>query len=120
MIVVGLGDMGLLRLVSAAFSCHITRPLTRLAKAADQLAAGLPQRVTPSGPTETRILGERFNAMLDTLAESSAVRRTLLAGLPHDLKGPLSRMWLRIAMAADTTFQEIGRASCRERVYQYV
>lgn len=106
MIVVWLTGMGLFLLLSAAFSWHITRPLTRLAKAADQLAAGQPQRVTPSGPRETRILGERFNAMLDTLAESNAVQRTLLAGLPHDLKGPLSRMWLRIEMVDDPTFKE--------------
>src|SRR5690606_11979955 len=85
-IIVWLGGMGLLLIIAAAFSWHITRPLTRLAKAADQLAAGQPQRVTPSGPTETRILGQRFNAMLDALAESNAVRHTLLAGLPHDLK----------------------------------
>ncbi|GAB2902270.1 ATP-binding protein [Paralcaligenes sp. KSB-10] len=101
-----LGGMGLFLLISAIFSWHITRPLTRLASAADQLAAGQPQRVTPSGPTETRILGERFNAMLDALAESGAVRRTLLAGLPHDLKGPLSRMWLRIEMVDDSTFKD--------------
>ncbi|HUG59086.1 MAG TPA: ATP-binding protein [Candidimonas sp.] len=106
MIVVWLTGMGLFLLLSAAFSWHITRPLTKLAKAADQLAAGQPQRVTPSGPSETRILGERFNAMLDTLAESNAVQRTLLAGLPHDLKGPLSRMWLRIEMVDDPTFKE--------------
>src|SRR5690606_6164686 len=98
--------MGLLLLLAAAFSWHITRPLTRLAQAADQLALGQPQRVVPSGPTETRILGERFNAMLDALAESNAVRQTLLAGLPHDLKGPLSRMWLRVEMSRDPTFQE--------------
>ncbi len=106
MIAVWLSGMGLLLLLAAAFSWHITRPLTRLARAADQLAAGQPQRVTPSGPTETRILGERFNAMLDTLAESNAVQRTLLAGLPHDLKGPLSRMWLRIEMVDDPTFKD--------------
>ncbi|HEY9461150.1 MAG TPA: ATP-binding protein, partial [Paralcaligenes sp.] len=106
LILVWLGGMGLFLLLAAAFSWRITRPLTRLTKAADQLAAGQPQRVIPSGPTETRILGERFNIMLDTLAESSAVRRTLLAGLPHDLKGPLSRMWLRIEMADDSTFKD--------------
>ncbi len=93
-----LGGMGLLLLISAAFSWHITRPLTRLANAADQLAAGQPKRVVPAGPTETRRLGERFNVMLDTLAESDTVRRTLLAGLPHDLKGPLARMRLRTEM----------------------
>ncbi|HEY9571705.1 MAG TPA: HAMP domain-containing sensor histidine kinase [Pusillimonas sp.] len=106
MILVWLTGMGFFLLFAAAFSWHITRPLTRLAQAADQLAAGQPQRVVLSGPSETRILGERFNAMLDTLAESSAVQRTLLAGLPHDLKGPLSRMWLRIEMIDDPTFQE--------------
>jgi two-component system osmolarity sensor histidine kinase EnvZ len=105
-IIVWLGGMGLLLIIAAAFSWHITRPLTRLAKAADQLAAGQPQRVTPSGPTETRILGERFNAMLDAQAESNAVRRTLLAGLPHDLKGPLSRMWLRIELIDDSSFKD--------------
>jgi two-component system osmolarity sensor histidine kinase EnvZ len=101
-----LGGMGLLLLIAAAFSWHITRPLTRLAKAADQLAAGRPQRVEPAGPKETRILGERFNAMMDTLAESEAVQRTLLAGLPHDLKGPLSRMWLRAEMLDDNTVKD--------------
>lgn len=106
MIIVWLTGMGLLLLMSAAFAWHITRPLTRLAKAADQLAAGKPERVEPSGPSETRSLGERFNAMLDTLAESAAVQRTLLAGLPHDLKGPLSRMWLRIEMSDDTSLKE--------------
>src|SRR5690606_15387265 len=89
LIVVWLTGMVLLLLLSAAFAWHITGPLTRLAKAADQLAAGKPQRVLPSGPSETRSLGERFNAMMDKLAESAAVQRTLLAGLPHDLKGPL-------------------------------
>lgn len=105
-IVIWITGMGLLLLMAAAFSWHITRPLTRLAKAADQFAAGQPQRVTPSGPRETRVLAERFNAMQNTLAENSAVQRTLLAGLPHDLKGPLSRMWLRIEMVNDPTFQD--------------
>lgn len=100
-----LGGMGLLLLIAAAFSWHITRPLTRLAKAADQLAAGQPQRVEPSGPTETRVLAERFNAMQDTLTESENVRRTLLAGLPHDLKGPLARMRLRAEMLDNSEAQ---------------
>lgn len=106
MIIVWITGMIALLLLSAAFAWHITRPLTRLAKAADQLAAGNPERVEPSGPSETRSLGERFNAMLDTLAESAAVQRTLLAGLPHDLKGPLSRMWLRIEMTDDPALRE--------------
>lgn len=106
LILAWLAGMIALLLLTAAFAWHITRPLTRLAKAADQLAAGKPERVIPSGPSEIRSLGERFNAMLDTLAESAAVQRTLLAGLPHDLKGPLSRMWLRIEMTDDPALKE--------------
>ena len=106
LVAVWLGGLGLVLLLAAGFSWHITRPLTGLAEAADRLAAGQPQRVQPSGPSETRALGERFNAMLDALAESESVRRTLLSGLPHDLKGPLSRMWLRIEMADDPSLKE--------------
>ncbi|MFA7668745.1 MAG: ATPase, partial [Burkholderiaceae bacterium] len=50
MIVVWLTGMLMLLLITAAFAWHITRPLTRLAKAADQLAAGKPERVMPAGP----------------------------------------------------------------------
>ncbi len=106
MVAFWLGGLGLVLLLAAGFSWHITRPLTRLADAADRLAAGQPQRVEPSGPHETRVLGERFNAMLDALAESDSVRRTLLSGLPHDLKGPLSRMWLRIELADDSALKD--------------
>ncbi len=109
-----LGGLGLVLLLAAWFSWHISRPITRLAQAADQLARGKPSRVEPSGPHETRVLGERFNAMLDALAESDQVRRTLLAGLPHDLKGPLSRMWLRIEMAEDPTLKDGLRKDLRD------
>lgn len=109
-----LGGLGLLLLLAVGFSWHITRPITRLADAADRLAAGQPQRVQPSGPHETRVLGERFNAMLDALSESDSVRRTLLSGLPHDLKGPLSRMWLRIELADDSKLKEGLRADLQD------
>ncbi len=107
---------GLLLVIAVAvwFSWHITRPITRLVQATDQLAAGNPQRVTPAGPTETRMLGERFNAMIDTLAEAESTRRTLLAGLPHDLKGPLSRMWLRIEMTDDKTLKDGMRSDLQD------
>lgn len=106
--------LGLVLLLAVWFSWHISRPLTRLVEATDQLAAGNPERVTPAGPTETRRLGERFNAMLDTLAESESTRRTLLAGLPHDLKGPLSRMWLRVEMTDDISLKDGMRNDLRD------
>ena len=101
-----LGGLALLLLLAAWFSWHITRPITRLVDATDRLAAGKPARVEPAGPAEIKRLGERFNAMLEALSHSEATRRTLLAGLPHDLKAPLSRMWLRIEMSDDLSLKE--------------
>lgn len=101
-----LSGLALLLLLAAWFSWHITRSITRLVDATDRLAAGKPARVEPAGPAEIKRLGERFNAMLDALSQSEATRRTLLAGLPHDLKAPLSRMWLRIEMTDDLSLKD--------------
>ncbi len=101
-----LSGLAVLLLIATWFSWHITRPITRLVDATDRLAAGNPARVAPAGPAEIKRLGERFNAMLDALSQSEATRRTLLAGLPHDLKAPLSRMWLRIEMTDDLSLKD--------------
>lgn len=95
-----------LAMIALWFSWHITRPITRLVKATDMLAKGRPEPVTPSGPTETRRLGEHFNSMLDSLAQTQQTQQTLLAGLPHDLKGPMARMALRIEMTDDHALKD--------------
>lgn len=108
------GGLALVLLIALWFSWHITRPITSLVQATDQLAAGKPARVEPAGPTETRRLGESFNAMLDALSASESTRRTLLAGLPHDLKAPLARMWLRIEMSEDQTLKQGMRTDLQD------
>ncbi len=92
---------GLLLVGAGFFAWHITTPLMRLSQSADKLARGIHAKVSPSGPYETRALGERFNAMLNSLDQAKTVQQTLLAGLPHDLKGPLARMRLRLEMCDD-------------------
>ena len=101
-----LAGLALVLVVAGWFSWHITRPITRLVDATDRLAAGKPAQVEPAGPAEIKRLGERFNAMLEALSQSESTRRTLLAGLPHDLKAPLSRMWLRIEMTDDLALKD--------------
>jgi two-component system osmolarity sensor histidine kinase EnvZ len=96
-----LSALACLILIALWFSWHITRPMTRLVQATDLLARGRPEPVEPAGPIETRRLGEHFNAMLDSLAQTRQTQQTLLAGLPHDLKGPMARMALRIEMSDD-------------------
>ena len=113
----------LLLLVAVWFSWHITRPIVGLVKATDQLAEGHPEPVIPAGPFETQRLGERFNAMLQSLRQSRQVQQTLLAGLPHDLKGPLSRMALRIEMSDDDELKAgLGRdlADMQRMVEQFL
>lgn len=97
--------MAVVIIIALWFSWHITRPMTRLVKATDQLAKGHPEPVDPSGPNEIRQLGERFNSMLAALEQTQQAQRTLLAGLPHDLKGPMARMALRIEMSEDETLK---------------
>lgn len=108
------GGLALVLLIALWFSWHISRPITSLVQATDQLAAGKPARVEPAGPSETRLLGERFNAMLDALSHSESTRRTLLAGLPHDLKAPLARMWLRIEMTDDQALKQGMRTDLKD------
>lgn len=91
----------LLLLIAGYFGWQITTPLMRLSQSADKLAQGVHAKVVPAGPYETRVLGERFNAMLNSLEQAKTVQQTLLAGLPHDLKGPLARMRLRLEMTDD-------------------
>jgi two-component system osmolarity sensor histidine kinase EnvZ len=92
--------------IATAFSWRISAPIARLVKATKQLELGHPQPVKPAGPKEVRELGEGFNAMLRALQQTQQIQRTLLAGLPHDLKGPLARMALRIEMTEDEVLKQ--------------
>lgn len=103
-----------LLLLSLYFSWYITRPLGRLSQAVEQVAKGLTVYVKPSGPRETQKLGAQFNHMQQCLNESNKVQQTLLAGLPHDLKSPLARVWLRLEMAEDETLKQGMRKDLQE------
>ncbi len=96
----------LLLMGAGYFAWRITTPLLRLSQSADKLAKGIHAKVVPAGPYETKVLGQRFNAMLNSLEQAKTVQQTLLAGLPHDLKGPLARMRLRLAMTEDEMLKQ--------------
>lgn len=93
--------IGVILGLSAAFVANIARPLRALTAATGALGAGRPHPVQPNGPTEVRTLAERFNAMLAELENAEAEQRVMLAGLPHDLRGPLARLKLRLALLDD-------------------
>ena len=61
----------------------------------------LPQALPDQGAPAVRQLMARFNAMLLRLVDSGLERTTMLAGIAHDLRSPLTRLRLRLALAAE-------------------
>ena len=72
---------------------YLTRPLKRLTVAAQAVAGGdLTHRVAVSGPGEVERLGEAFNEMAGSLAESEVLRRRLVADVAHELRNPIASL----------------------------
>ena len=87
-----------LLLIAGFFVRSIVGPLARLGEAVTATGGGAACAVTPEGPREVRRLAERHNVMLDQLAKAEGERREMLAGLTHDLRAPLARLRLRLAL----------------------
>ncbi|MDM7952364.1 MAG: ATP-binding protein [Cyanobium sp. CZS 25K] len=107
---IGLGGLGALLLY---LTLEIQRPLLRLQEAlADVGLEALPTALPAMGAPAVRQLMARFNAMLLRLEDASRERTTMLAGIAHDLRSPLTRLRLRLAFAAEGPLppQELERA----------
>ncbi|OHC61649.1 MAG: hypothetical protein A2040_11025 [Rhodocyclales bacterium GWA2_65_19] len=80
----------------------VTRPLQRLAAAADAFGRDLESPpLEESGPTETRRAAEAFNRMQGRIKRLVAERSRALAAVSHDLRTPLTRMRLRAELVDD-------------------
>jgi signal transduction histidine kinase len=89
-------------LVSYAVSRYLTRPLRQLQLASQQLAQGaLETRITvpASGGGETAALGRSFNSMAAQLQEQIETQQRLLRDVSHELRSPLARMRVALALA---------------------
>ncbi|MFZ6875113.1 ATP-binding protein [Undibacterium sp. Di27W] len=84
-----------------------TRPLQRLATAADALGASLHGEAIPEdGPSEVARAAAAFNAMQGRIKEHLAERVQILASISHDLQTPITRMRLRTELMDDGSLQE--------------
>ena len=99
--VVALGTF--LSLLTALFVVRrITVPLARAAEAAAQVGAGeLPEPLPETGPAELADLARRFNKMAAEVRELLDNRTTLLGGISHDLRTPMTRLQLNLEMLRD-------------------
>jgi signal transduction histidine kinase len=77
-----------------------TRPLTRLAQAAESLGSSLRGESIPeTGPREVAAAAKAFNAMQRRITDHLEERSRILAAISHDLQTPITRMRLRSDLA---------------------
>jgi signal transduction histidine kinase len=84
----------------------VTRPLQRLADAANALAHDLDAPALDTrGPAEVRRAAEAFNFMQQRLRDHVNARSRALAAVSHDLRTPLTRLRLRAELIEDPQLQ---------------
>ena len=83
------------------------KPIQRLAKAADSFGKGrdVPD-FKPGGATEVRLAAAAFLQMRARIKRQIQQRTEMLAGVSHDLRAPLTRMKLQLALLGDTSEAE--------------
>ena len=89
---------------------RVTRPLVKVAKQAERFR-GL-ENIEPlaeTGPRELVSLARNFNTMASEISMLLANRTTLMAGISHDLRTPLTRMRLALALLPDDIDKQLVR-----------
>ncbi len=108
-----LGTSMLLFGIATVFMRNQVRSVRKLAVAADRFGKGLDvANFKPEGATEVRQAAQAFNLMRERIQRQIQQRTEMLAGVSHDLRTPLTRMKLQLAIMGDMD----GRAELDEDV----
>jgi two-component system osmolarity sensor histidine kinase EnvZ len=105
----------LLTWIAWIFMHNQVRPIRRLALAAENFGKGRDtMRLKPAGALEVRQAASAFLVMRDRIRRQIAQRTEMLAGVSHDLRTPLTRMKLQLALLTDGEENEGLRADVVE------
>ena len=87
--------------IAVIFLRNQLSPISRLARAAEAFGKGRPIGwLKPSGATEVRQATAAFLEMQERITRQITQRTEMLAGVSHDLRAPLTRMRLELALLA--------------------
>jgi two-component system osmolarity sensor histidine kinase EnvZ len=107
----------LMTLVSLLFLRGQLRSVTRLAEAAEAFGRGESVAYRPSGALEVRAAGTAFLDMRARIERHIEQRTLLLSGVSHDLRTPLTRMRLELAMMDGPEAEALSRdVAAMERI----
>lgn len=96
------GSSVVLFAVATFFMRNQVRPIRRLAKAAESFGRGIDvPGFKPQGAEEVRLAARSFLQMRERIRRQIDQRTIMLAGVSHDLRTPLTRMKLQLAMAGE-------------------
>ena len=84
---------GVAVLSSMILARRLTRPISRLARAADSISQGnLHERIETTGSDELATLAHSFNRMARALEMQNALRKKVSANFAHEMRTPLAVM----------------------------
>ncbi|CAN7258823.1 ATP-binding protein [Bosea sp. LjRoot9] len=105
----------LLSILTVWLARRITRPMRKLAAAADALGRGEETaELVEQGPEDVRRMAGAFNRMQDRLRRFILDRTAMLAAIGHDLRTPITSLRLRAEFVRDPVERERFMASLDE------
>ena len=98
------GSSLIIFMVAIVFMRNQIRPIRRLAEVAERFGKGqdITETLKNQGAVEVRSAAVAFNRMRDRIFRQMRQRTDMLSGVSHDLRTPLTRMKLQLALMENT------------------